>query len=169
MVQNFCCCAHQIKSVTPTFDCLISGGWPSAIWQVSQLVSSTKAFFFGCSCAKKITCHSYCGSFWASLRVVRDLAIVTGPLFLSLFVALWIDDMILSFCVWLMEDEPPAVWGAVLSFRFSDNIFYFWCFCKMLKHQCSIWLLSSKWGGLQPSAALNINTWGRQGLHRCLF
>jgi hypothetical protein len=40
---------------------------------------------------------------------VRDLTIIDGLLILILFVALWVDDMVLNFCVLLEKDEPPAV------------------------------------------------------------
>jgi hypothetical protein len=68
-----------------------------------------KTFTFRCLIAKKITGHVQCDSFRASLCVVRDLTIIDGLLILILFVALWVDDMVLNFCVLLEKDEPPAV------------------------------------------------------------
>jgi hypothetical protein len=56
-----------------------------------------------------MTHHVQCDSVMASLRAVHNLTVVAGFLFLSMYVAVWISDMVLNFCVCLREGELLVV------------------------------------------------------------
>jgi hypothetical protein len=87
------------ESVSPIFDHLIDGGWPSTVWRLIWIFSLTKAFFFRYVCAEKITRHMQCGCVWASLRAVCHLGNVVGLLCLNMFFAPWVGDVVLNFCL----------------------------------------------------------------------
>jgi hypothetical protein len=75
-----------------------------------------------------------------SLSVVCDLDDVVGLRLLSLCATLWIDNVVLSLCFWLVKNEHSSIRRSLLSFRFVDKVFCFrWC-CKNFVHWCFVQL-----------------------------